>query len=331
MLVLLVGGACAPRREPSRPAPPPEAPLHAGPLTDFVPAAGLRWLVVARLAELAHTPSLAPALDLLFPGPRLAGFAIATGLDLREVPIGLAAGFDYATLYVAEAHEGGALAESRFVDRLAGQARTASSHPAVRRVSGVLGLVPETFVHVRDHLVAVSVGDPTPARVVELYALGKLAKSPPALRGSALSTLPASLADAPLVLYAPGPFTGDWASGARGLLGVSVALGVAARVEGDAVTLHVVVTGRFEAIDAERLASAWDDLAGSSMGRLLGLDRPEIPPHAEAAPGGLSLSVRLPLMPLASGLRAAVAADVWEILDVPPPKKPAAAVPVTAP
>jgi hypothetical protein len=316
-----LSSACAPHRGAAPPTQPAEPPLHEGPLTDFVPAAGLRWMIVARLAELAHTPALAPAIELLFPGPRLAGFAISTGIDLRTVSVALAAGFDYSTLYVAESRDAaeGELVESRFADRLAGGARLTAPQPSVRRLSGVLGVVPQTLVRVRGHLVAVSVGDPTPARVVELYARGLLGRSPTALRGSALSMLPASLSDAPLSFYAPGPFTAEWAAGARGLLGAAVALGVTARVEGESVSIQVFITGRFESMDAERLGSAWADLADSSMGKLLGLDGPENPPQTSATPDQLSLQVRLPVMPLASGLRAAVAADVWEMLEVPPP------------
>lgn len=325
--------ACAPRREPAHATKPAEAPLHDGPVTDFVPSAGLRWMIVARLAELVHTPGLAPAIELLFPGPRLAGFAISAGLDLRTVSVGLAAGFDYSTLYVAESRAPGEgeLVESRFVDRLAGGARLSSPQPSVRRLSGVLGVVPQTFVHVREHLVAVAIGDPTPARVVELYARGLLARSPTALRGSALSTLPADVGAAPLALYAPGPFTAEWAAGARGLLGAAVALGVAARVEGESVSIEVFVTGRFEPADADRLGSAWADLAGSSIGRLLGLDRPENPPQTSATADQLRLKVRLPIMPLASGLHAAVAADVWEMLEVPTSRHSPASRPPSSP
>ncbi|HEX7668805.1 MAG TPA: hypothetical protein VF395_04445, partial [Polyangiaceae bacterium] len=160
--------ACAPRQEPARATQPAEPRLHDGPLTDFVPSAGLRWMIVARLAELAHARALAPAIELLFPGPRLAGFAISTGLDLRTVSVALAAGFDYSTLYIAEsrAPAEGELVESRFADRLAGGARLSSPQRSVRRLSGVLGVVPQTLLHIRGHLVAVSIGDPTPARVV---------------------------------------------------------------------------------------------------------------------------------------------------------------------
>src|SRR6185295_4064338 len=105
------------------------------------------------------------------------------------------------------------------------------------RISGAVSGMPETLVSVRGHLVAVALGDPTPARVAELYAEGRLARSPSALHGSALATLPGTLGRAPLVFYAPGPFSGEWASGARGLLGAAVALGVAVTPEGD--SLHV--------------------------------------------------------------------------------------------
>jgi hypothetical protein len=284
-----------------------------------VPAAGLRWLVVARLSELAHDRAIAAALDLLFPGPRLAGFAIATGLDLREVSVGVAAGFDYATLYAAEVPTGGEVVEQRFIDRLVGEASTTRPRPGIVRISGALSGVPETLVSVRGHLVAVSLGDPTPARVAELYAEGRLGRSPSALQGSALSTLPPLLARAPLAFYAPGPFTGEWASGARGLLGAAVALGVAVSPDGDALRVTIVLTGRFDAVDAERLGSAWSDLEGSTMGRLLGLDRPIEPAKTSSGPDRLTLEVRLGLMPLVTGLRAAVAADVWEILNIPPP------------
>jgi hypothetical protein len=70
-------------------------------LTDFVPAAGLRWMVVGRPRALARHPSLAPAISLLLPKERLDAFSAGSGVDLRQLEYGLAAGFDYATLYLA--------------------------------------------------------------------------------------------------------------------------------------------------------------------------------------------------------------------------------------
>lgn len=321
--VLLFAGvltvACAPRA-PARDVSAP--PTHEGPLTDFVPAAGLRWLVVARLAELSHTSALASSVELLFPGPRLAAFALATGVDLREVPVGVAAGFDYATLYAAETPGDNALVESRFSARLVGGARVVTKHPKVRRISGAHGLTPETLVRIDRHLVAVSVGDPTPARIVELYALDRLPRSPAALRGSALSTLPKDLEEAPIRFYAPGPFSGEWEKAAGGLLGSALAIGVAAWPEGDIVRCRLVLTGAFRAEDLPRLLSAWEALATSSMGRLLSLDHPAAEPQVRVDGGRLVFEVQLSRMPLVSGIRAAVVADVWEILRIEGDAKP---------
>lgn len=313
-LVALCAAACAPLHA-ALPAPAPP-PLHEGPLTDFVPAAGLRWLVVARLAELSRLPSLAPGLELLFPHSRLDAFELSTGLDLRAVPTGLAAGFDYATLFAAETPFDNALVQERFARRLV-SGKVESSHLHVHRVWGTIGLTPETLVRIDDRLVAASIGDPTPARVVELYALGRLGRSQPALAGSALATLPRDLESAPVRFYAPGPFLDEWSAGARGLLGAALALGVAAWPDGDGLRVRAVISGRWTGEDAARLTAAWDDLARSSMGRLLGLDQPTAPPEVMVTPEHLTLAVRLALLPLVSGLRAAVAADVWEFLEPP--------------
>jgi hypothetical protein len=316
---LLVLVSCAPRA-PHPPAVAPRAtPLRVGPLTDFVAAPGLRWMATARLQELWQTPAIRPSLELLFPAARLDAFSVATGVDLRETPAAIAAGFEYATLFLAETPRGNAPVEDLFVGRLAGSARAESAHPGVRRVSGALGLTPETLVRVDGKLVAVSVGDPTPARVVELFALGRLVRTRPALAGSALSTLPPELRAAPACFYAPGPFSGEWAKGARGLLGAALALGVGAWPDGETLRLRVVLSGQWSGEDVARLESAWGDLAGSSMGRLLGLAEPATPPEISVTPEHLTLGVRLHPRPLASGLRAAVAADLWEILEQPAP------------
>jgi hypothetical protein len=326
LLLPALVASCAPAA-PARNATP--RATHAGPLVDFVPAAGLRWLVMARLSELAHDPELKPSIELLFPAPRLAGFAIATGIDLREVPAGLAAGFDYATLYAAETSGDNALVERRFTDRLALGAIVQSSHPRVRRISGTLGRTPETLVSIDQRLVAIAVGDPTPARVVELYALERLPRSPPALRGSALSTLPKDLETAPLRFYAPGPFAGEWEAAAGGLLGAALALGVAMWPEGDVIRCRAVLSGAFRAEDLPRVLSTWEGLSHSTMGRLLSLDHPAAEPQVRVDGDRLVFEVQLARQPLVSGLRAAVVADVWEILRIDGASKNRGALPTT--
>ncbi|HEX4334799.1 MAG TPA: hypothetical protein VH062_02730 [Polyangiaceae bacterium] len=321
--VTIASVACAPARAPDRANA--VAPLPPAELTSYVPAAGLRWLAVARLAELSHAPEMKKSLELLFPATRLDAFAKSTGLDLRTSPLAAAAGFDLATLFLAETPWENALIERQFTERLTLAPTVSVSARGVRRIAGTVGLNPETLLRADRRFVAVAIGDPTPARVAELYAEQRLPRSPPALKGSALSTLPATLAAAPIRFYAPGPFAGEWASGARGLLGVTVALGVGVYPEGDALRVVAVLSGRWNGTDVDQLEAAWNDLAQSSMGRLLGLDQPLTPADVTVTSDQLTLEVHLARLPLVTGLRAAVAADVWEFLKAPTSEKKAPA------
>jgi hypothetical protein len=200
-------------------------------------------------------------------------------------------------------------------------------HPKIHRVTGVVGQTPECLVNIDNDLIAVSVGSRVPAQVVELYARKKL-KSPRALEGSALKTLPvAEIEKAPARFYAPGPFTGDWATQGRGLLSTAVAVGLAAYpLKSDRLAVTLYIAGDFGGGDDDpstRLSEAWNILATSDLGRLLGLDHPVSPPSVSGTPELLRLNVELELQPLAMGIKAAVMAEVWEILDLnAPPKSP---------
>lgn len=317
--------ACSPANGPAAvPASKPAAPpVHEGPLTDYVPAAGLRWLVVGRPRDVAKDPALREAVSLLVPDERRAVFARSSGVELDQTPNALVGGFDQATLYMAELSETRRV-EERFIGRLIAGPTTKQPHPRVRSTVGVVGETPEGLLALDGRLVAVSVGSTLPAKIAGLYALGRLPKSPPALEGAALSTLPvAELERAPLRFYAPGPFLGEWARGARGLLAVTVAVGMAFSPTADGkLSATVVLSGDYRSLEgdpADVLASAWQDLAVSSLGRLLGLDRPAAEPKVAGTPESLRLSVVVDPLPLARGLRAAVMAEVWEILRLEPP------------
>lgn len=307
-------------------APKQFPPLHAGPLTDFVPAAGLRWMALARPRELAQNTEFAEAVGRLLPEARLSAYAQATGVDLRTVPNGVIAGFDYATLYMAELRSGHELVEQRFVARLLHDEALETKHPKLRRLSGVVGQTPETLLISRGHWVAVAVGDPSPARVAEGFALRRLRRSPPALRGSALKTLPAHLEQAPLRFYAPGPFEGEWARAARGLLSRSFAIGFAATpAAGGVLNACVVLAGDFADLGSEaepRIQGAWEDLSQSSTGTLLGLRATAGTIRVRTSAEQLELCAPLSLAELTRGLHAAVSADAWELLDVPKPQNP---------
>jgi hypothetical protein len=323
-VVTLIGCAGSASKHSEAPAHVP--PLHGGPLTDFVPAAGLRWMVAGRPRELAQNTEFAEAVGRLLPEARLSAYAQSTGVDLRTLPNGLIAGFDYATLYMAEMRKGDELVEQRFGARLLHDATLESKHPKLRRLSGVVGRTPETLLVARGHWVALAVGDPSPTRVAEGFALRRLRRSPPALRGSALSTLPAHLEQAPLRFYAPGPFVGEWARAARGLLARSFAIGFAAKpAAGRTLDACVVLAGDFGDLGAEaepRLRGAWEDLAESSTGTLLGLRQAASASRVRASAEQLELCVALSLAEITRGLHAAVSADAWELLDVPKPQNP---------
>ena len=323
-LVLAAGlcvAACSPSATPP-PLPPseePEAPpLHDGPLTDYVASAGLRWLVVGSPKKLAQEKALSQAVTRLLPPSGLDAYARSSGVDLRDIPSAMAAGFDFGTLYVAATPGPNERVEELFVERLVTEPRVRHPHPKIRFVSGIIGQTPEALVRIEDELVAVAVGDPTPAKIVILYAQGKLRRSPAALDGAALSTLPDELERAPVRVYFPGPFEGEWVRGARGLIGAAVAIGGAARPLGDdAVHLTFYLSGDWDAVGPDataRLLAAWEDLATSRIGRLLGIDRPRSAPILSVSPDLLKLQIELYLAPLVDGLRAAVVADVWEMM-----------------
>lgn len=310
--------ACTTSAAQVLPAHVPAAVLHRGPLSDYVSAAGLRWLILLQPEQLLKDPELGPAIRQIVPEKRLDAFAEASGVELRRVTTAAVAGFPYTTLYLAELPEGAAeLARSRFSDRLVGGARLKRSHPALLRISGVVGQTPETMVTIDERVVSVAVGDPTPAKIVEAYAMQRLKNSPSALLGASLSTLP-SPSPSPAVLLAPGPFADEWQRAAGGLLRTATALAITARPIGHGkLAACVYLSGPWDdsAADAkERLGSAWTNFAHSSAGHLFGLnDAAEL----SASPTLLTLSVEIDIATLIAGLRASVLGDVSEILSFP--------------
>ncbi|MEZ4374988.1 MAG: hypothetical protein R3B07_29520 [Polyangiaceae bacterium] len=311
-----------------------QPPLFLGAPADYVPAAGLRWLVLAKPKQLLADAKVRQALARLVPERSLGEYQLSSGIDPARVPQAAVAGFDYSTLYIARVADEDALIEERFAKRLLASKPLKHPHPDLWRMTGMVGTTPQTLVRLDRHLVAVSVGDPTPARVVEAFARRKLKKSPPALAGAALSTLPKEAVDAPLVFLAPGPFDGEWMQGAHGLLAHALAAAITLRPlsGGNAgvgrFTLYLA--GDWKAVGPDstaRLMDAWDELSTSSTGALFGLDRLTSKPVVSGGDDLLKLEIDADLDRLLSGLHAAVAADVGELMrldpgPVGPPAKP---------
>ena len=257
-------------------APPNDPPLHHAELTDFVPAAGLRWLVVGSPRALAAAPALARLREGWLSEERRRAFARSTGIDLWQTERALAAGFELGTLYAADASGWVAPPEKLFVERLAGSERSDRPHPRIWRVAGVAGTRPETLVRVADELVAIAVGDPTLARVVELRARGRLERVAPALDGVSLGALPDELRrPGPLTLYVPGPLEEAWVANGTSLLANTQALAVTLELAGEHIALGVALAGHWRPErDLPRLVEAWQTFGATSLGRELALDRP---------------------------------------------------------
>src|SRR5688572_24057053 len=187
---VLWGCASTPPTRAAEVLPAPAWPeLHRGPLTDYVPSAGLRWLLTGSPRYFAQHPALGPLRASWLTDERFRAFSSATGIDLTRTERALVAGFDLGTLYMADASGWVDVPEAPFAERLAGSGTMRRPHPQVWRLTGVVGSIPHALVRVDRDLMAVSVGDLTPARIVELRARGRLPNVATALTGAALSDL----------------------------------------------------------------------------------------------------------------------------------------------
>jgi hypothetical protein len=281
---------------------------------EYVPAAGLRWLCVTRPQLISADPTLGQLVSQVLDERRLEAFAELTAVDLRQLPTGVAAGYDLGTLYVAElAASDGGKARARFQDRVGETARVKHPRPFIYRVTGTRNGTPRALVSVSDRLLAVATGDPTLARIAEAYAERRL-KSPTALRGAALSTLPSAPSDALAVVYFPGPFVGEWARAAHGALASAFAVSIVVEpATPPSVLVTATVTGDFagQALRDE-VETFWGELARSPTGLLFGLDRAE-KSNIVADLHRLTWSAMLDGPALAAGLRAATTANVSEM------------------
>ncbi len=290
--------------------------LHHGPLTDYVPAAGLRWMIAGSPAYFARHPALESLRGAWWSEERARRFISATGIDLASTERALVAGFDLGTLYMVDSSGWASAPELRFSERLAGSERVSRPHPEIWRVTGVVGSVPESLVRVGDDLVAIAVSDPLSARLVDLRARGRLKRWVPALGGAALSTLPKEfLEPGPCVAYALGPFDATWPGDSEGLLSATTAVAASLEV-GDAAELRLALAGRWDPEqDLKRLSALWASVADSSDGRLLGLSAAAAVVETNATAEHLFLHVALPLPALLGGLESLLSRDVQRIVE----------------
>ncbi len=311
------------RNQQARLAPPSKADsssIHRGPLTDYVPAAGLRWMVVGNPKAFAEDQGFMTAFQRLVPADRLTAFASGSGVELTSLPEGCIAGFDYGTLYLARVGKNTTRVRERFEARLVTDPVTRSAHSGVWRVTGLIANTPESLLSIDNDYSAIALGDPLLIRIVEGFTLDRFKKTPPALSGAALSTLPGELKAAPFRFYAPGPFPEEWAKGAQGLLAQAFAFGVAITLRsGSRLQVHAVMSGTFGPdLDQarSRLLNTWDAIQTSPIGHVLGLKENTEPSRLEVRSSEATLDFTLESEALMKGLAAAVSADTKGIFDL---------------
>jgi hypothetical protein len=321
----LVSGCGGSERPPSRPRQAPLRPLATSRLDALLPLAGLEWLVLVKPREIASIPWLIPPIGSIVSEERFGRFATSTGLDLRQIPEAIVASYaaeeGEASAYLVR-HGGDALTiERAFRRRLTGSERRSVDRPDLVRVSGKIGGASHAFAAIGPDIVCFQQGGSVsrgPVRVATLYATGKLTRSPAALDEDPLRALAVRFGAAPARAFALGPFEGELARGARGLLAAATAIGAAARPSArEGIALGVAVAGDFSksAEPAEReLLAAWDELAKGSFGHLLGLDVPITAPLATHSDDAVAISVELDPGRLAKGLADATRNQIADIM-----------------
>lgn len=319
------GCAGPPAPPPPPPAPPPPPPLAIPALTGLLPEAGLRWVVLVRPREIAAVPWLIPAIAKVASEPKLDLFAARVGFDLRQISEAAIAAYategGEATLYLVRHNGDPVVIERLFRARLTGGEHRTLERPDVVRLTGKIGKSAATLVVLGADVVGFQFGGSAargPARVATLYALDRLKKSPVLLSTDPLKALAARLGPAPVRAFALGPFEGELARGARGLLAGATALGATVRPSAREGLLGVLaVAGDFtrsgEAA-SNALLVAWNEVATGSFGHLLGLDQPVEKPLATHGTDAVAVAVEVDPNKLAAGLKSATSARIEEIM-----------------
>jgi len=308
-------------------------PLSVAALPDLLPLADLRWVLLVRPREIASIPWLIPEIGRFARESDLDRFAASAGVDLRQIPeaavarytdagIGVGAGEGAETTFYLARHNGDPAAiERAFRKRLTTGEKRTIERPDLVRVSGKIGVTASTLTLIGPDVIGLQQGGhPSrgPARIAGLYAEDRLKKSPALLAREPLKSLAARFGSAPVIALSPGPFEGELARGARGLLKGATAIGASARPSArEGLAISVAVAGDFSTSGApasKELTAAWNDLAHGSFGHLLGLDQPVEAPLATFSEGAVAIAVELDPKRFASGLAEAMGERVKEIL-----------------
>lgn len=317
---LLVLASC--KAAPPPKPPPPPIPLHLDPACDLAPAAGAEWVVEAKPRQIAEIPDLIPAVATVLPEERLRLFTASHGgIDLRQTKDLCVVHYRDSELVVLDVPLDPDRVARAFEERTAEPAgRTLlASNPRVMRLTGKVQEEDQRIITFGLEAVAQERGAAGPLRAAEAFAFMKLKKASPVLRGVALRRAAEALGDAPLRVFAAGPFQEETAKGLGGILRATTAVGISAAWSGQKaeILVRVALVGAWGAdgpAAAERLSAAANVLTGSAIGRLFGLDQPVRSPSAHVEGDALILTATLDGDLLAKGLHDALDASVADIM-----------------
>lgn len=297
-------------------------PLHLDSACELAPSAGVEWVVEAKPRALAEIPDLIPVIGLIVPEARFATFAASHGgVDVRQITDLCVAKYKDTVLTVARSPIDPMRVEKGFADRVThpgGRSIDVVNPPVIRVWGEVNGEAQQLVIFARE-AVALEQGRAGPVRAAESFALGKLRRASPVLRGAALAGVVRQIGDAPIRAFAAGPFEGELAQGLGGLMRASTAVGVSAQFVGSPakVAVRLVLTGAWgkdAPAAAERLAAAVHVVSESPLGRLLGVNRPLVEARVRGEDEALFVEVTLDAMAGARGLHDALDAEIGDIM-----------------
>jgi hypothetical protein len=266
----------------------------------------IRWGEVFRL--------LGPQVQLLLPPDGLDALGQYLGFDLRQIEELLVGTYGPTTVYLLRVPHDPIRVERLFRERLTDDQRRSSDGPGVIRMTGRIGSAPRGLATLLPDVLAFEVGPPGLLKAVVAFAQEKLKKARPALAAEPLSGAADRLGDGPIRLFFPSP-EASW-KGAHGLLERATAAAFSLRPSGGNLALRAVLLGAWDEPPTEalrRLSLTVEDVAGSSVGRLTGLNEPVEPYRVEGDGEVLRLTGALSAEKLARGLRDITRAPMDEL------------------
>jgi len=192
LITLLIVCACSLGcRNEKPPAPAPQAELAPTvpllSLSDHIPSLGLRWLIHLKPRELTSHPAFERDWRVVFEADRVQAFTKASGFDPKQVTDAWICGYELGVLYLFDARVTGEAAEKAFLARSLSSQEVDSPYSNLAHFTGIIENTPHALLHVREHLIAIAVGDIQLVRIVRAYAEEKLKRSPPALSSKYLA------------------------------------------------------------------------------------------------------------------------------------------------